>query len=173
MSRTSTSRNGMLLAAVLAGSIVVIPAVAQSPTGAPNPSTATTARPVVAAARTRSARVPRREKLYYELNWGVDSMTVKLVESGEMVRFTYRVLDPAKAKMLNDKKHEPFLLDESAHVKLVVPTMEKVGQLRQTATPEKDRSYWMVFSNKGRPVKAGDHVTVEIGSFRVEGLVVQ
>jgi hypothetical protein len=51
--------------------------------------------------------------------------------------------------------------------------MEKVGQLRQSSTPEEGKSYWMVFSNKGEVVKRGDHVSVEIGKFRVDGLVVQ
>jgi hypothetical protein len=45
--------------------------------------------------------------------------------------------------------------------------------LRQTATPEEGKSYWMAFSNKGRPVKRGDRVTVVIGHFRAEGLVVE
>jgi hypothetical protein len=47
-----------------------------------------------------------------------------------------------------------------------------VGQLRQSSNPEAGKSYWMAFSNKGRPVKRGDHVIVEIGTFKAEGLVV-
>jgi hypothetical protein len=83
------------------------------------------------------------------------------------------VLDANKAKALNDKKNEPFLIDPQAGVKLVVPSLEKVGQLRQSATPESGKSYWMAFSNKGRLVKRGDHVSVVIGRFRADGLVVQ
>ena len=105
--------------------------------------------------------------------WGVDSLGVKSVESGQMIRFSYRVIDVEKAKGLNDKKANPFLIDEKARVKLVVPTMEKVGQLRQSSTPEAGKSYWMVFSNKGNFVKRGNRVSVEIGRFRVDGLVVQ
>jgi hypothetical protein len=90
-----------------------------------------------------------------------------------MVRFSYRVVNEAKAAALNDKKATPFLVDEGAHVKLVVPIMDKVGQLRQTSTVEAGKSYWMVFSNKGGFVKRGDRVSVEIGKFRVDGLVVE
>jgi len=97
---------------------------------------------------------------------------VKWAESGEVLRFTYRVLDPNKAKALNDKKNEPVLIDPQAGVKLVVPSMENVGQLRQSAPPEGGKSYWMVFSNKGRLVKRGDHVNVVIGAFHADGLVV-
>ena len=110
--------------------------------------------------------------MYYGAIWGVDSLGVKLTESGEVIRFTYRVLDADKAKALNDKKVEPSLIDPQAGVQLVIPSLENVGQLRQTATPEGGKSYWMVFSNKGRLVKRGDRVSVVIGQFRADGLVV-
>ena len=97
---------------------------------------------------------------------------MKWTESGEIIRFTYRVLDPSKAKMLNDKKSEPSLIDPHAGVSLVVPSMEQVGQLRQSADPEQGKAYWMAFSNKGRLVKRGDRVDVVIGQFRADGLVV-
>jgi hypothetical protein len=110
--------------------------------------------------------------LYYDFVWGVDSLSVKWTESGEVIRFSYRVLDAERAKPLNDKRAEPSLIDPQAGVKLVVPSLEKVGQLRQSSTPIAGKSYWMAFSNKGRPVKRGDHVDVVIGKFRAEGLVV-
>ena len=61
------------------------------------------------------------------------------------------------------------LIDPQAQVKLVVPSMEKVGQLRQSSTSQAGKSYWMAFSNKGRLVKRGDRVNVVIGK---DGLVV-
>ena len=120
----------------------------------------------------RPDRFAGRAGSYYRLVWGVDSLAVKWGESGEVIRFTYRVLDADKAKVLNDKKNEPSLIDPQAGVKLVVPSLENVGQLRQSTTPENGKSYWMVFSNKGRPVKRGDHVAVVIGAFHADGLVV-
>ncbi len=111
--------------------------------------------------------------MYYQGIWGVDSLSVKWAESGEIVRFSYRVLDANKAKTLNDKKNEPALIDPRARVKLVVPAMEFAGPLRQSSTPEAGKSYWMAFSNKGRPVKRGDHVSVVIGNFHADGLVVE
>jgi hypothetical protein len=47
-----------------------------------------------------------------------------------------------------------------------------VGQLRESSAPEDGKSYWMVFSNKGRLVKRGDHVNVVIGAFHANGLVI-
>ena len=117
-------------------------------------------------------RFAGRAATYYTQVWGVDSLTVKLVESGELVRFNYRVVEPQKAVPINEKRNEPALIDAKAGVSLVVPTMEKVGQLRQTSTPQAGRSYWMTFSNKGRRVKHGDRVDVVIGPFQAKNLVV-
>ena len=105
--------------------------------------------------------------------WGVDSLSVKSAESGEIIRFMYRVVDVDKAKPLNDKKNEPSLIDPGAGVKLVIPELEKVGKLRQSSTPEVGKVYWMAFSNKGGYVKPGHRVNVEIGGFRADGLIVQ
>jgi hypothetical protein len=64
------------------------------------------------------------------------------------------------------------LNDPRARVSLVVPSLEKVGKLRQSEAPEEGKSYWMAFSNKGRLVKRGDRVNVVIGQFHADGLVV-
>jgi hypothetical protein len=129
------------------------------------------ARPTVHS-HYRPERFAGRAGEYYRLVWGLDDVAVKWAESGEVIRFTYHVLDASKAKALNDKKSEPSLIAPERGVKLVVPAMENVGQLRQSAPPENGKSYWMVFSNKGRLVKRGDHVSVVIGTFRADGLVV-
>jgi hypothetical protein len=169
----------MLLAIALIGSAGVLGAADKSAASGEQstsqPQTSTTA----SAPGKSSAPVrylpspPRRALMYYEGIWGIDELKVKYTESGEMVRFSWRVVNPQRAKLLNDKKTEPFLIDLQAGVKLVVPTMEKVGQLRQSSTPEAGKSYWMAFSNSGRRVKRGDHVDVVIGKFRTEGLVVE
>jgi len=148
-------------------------ATSPAPQTAPLTPQATQPTPSVrSASRYRPERFSKRAEEYYSLVWGVDSLSVKSAESGEMIRFSYRILDPAKAQQLNDKKAEPSLIDPQAGVRLVVPTMEKVGQLRQATTPEAGKSYWMAFSNKGRLVKKGDHVSVVIGKFHADGLVV-
>jgi hypothetical protein len=111
--------------------------------------------------------------MYYEGVWGVGELRVKAAESGEIIRFNYRVLDPDKAAVLNDKKAEPQLFDAQAGVKLVVPEMEKVGKLRQSSTPKTGMTYWMAFSNPTRAVKRGHRVDVVIGTFRAKNLLVE
>jgi len=168
------------LLARLASSVFFLAAVdlssaqeATKPTPAPAQARAP-ARAAPESAHTSLAKhVPMQAQRYYEGVWGVDSLTVKYTESGEIIRFSYRVIDPEKAAALNDKKAEPSLIDPQAGVKLVVPQMEKIGQLRQSSTPIAGKSYWMAFSNSGRRVRPGDRVDVRIGNFHAEGLVVE
>ena len=111
--------------------------------------------------------------MYYQGVWGVDELRVKAVESGKLVRFDYRVVNPVKAAALSDKKAQPELLDAQAGVKLVIPQLPNVGALRQSSTPKPGMTYWMAFSNPTRVVKRGHHVDVVIGSFRANNLVVE
>ena len=171
------SRTGLALAPLVVGIFAGSVALAQTPSAqAPRASGAK-----ATTASTKSAGPPShylpsrfagRAGAYYKVVWGIDSLSVKWTESGEVIRFAWRVLDPERAKVLNDKKIEPSLIDPKAGVSLVVPQLEKIGQLRQSQKPEAGRSYWMAFSNKGRPVKRGDRVDVVIGTFRAENLVV-
>ena len=146
----------------------------QPPPKAANPAPAAPAAPKSPPRPSRYApdRFAGRAGRYYELQWGIDSINVKLVESGELVRFSYRVLDPAKANALNEKQNAATLNDPKAGVSLVIPTMEKIGPLRQSTAPEAGRSYWMTFSNKGRRVVRGHRVDVVIGPFKASNLVV-
>ena len=171
--RAMSNAKTALLAGVLAGAVFAPRAPAQTPAGSTSPAAAANPAAGGAPGRFSSHRLPRQASLYYEGAWGVDSLTVKLAESGELVRFSYRILDPDKAAPLNDKRNEPSLIAPQAGVSLVIPTVQNVGMLRQTSTPEAGKAYWMTFSNKGRPVKRGDRVTVVIGHFRAENLVVE
>jgi len=160
--------NAMLPASLLAGSIAVSCVNAQ-------PAAVTTPAPNTAIhSRYKPNPVPKREAEYLGTVWGIDSLSVKAVESGELIRFSYRIVNPDRSKVLNDKKTEAFLVSPAAGVRLVIPSLEKVGQLRQTTSnPEPGRSYWMAFSNPRRTVKRGDRVNVDIGQFHVAGLVVE
>jgi len=168
------------LAVILSGSVTASAAQAQS--AAVNNDdgsgkTATTAANAharsVPRSRYRPTQLSGSASRYYSLIWGVDGLSVKAVESGELIRFSYRIVDANKAETLNDKKLEPSLLAPRAGVRLEIPQLEKVGKLRQSSTPESGKTYWMAFSNKGRLVKPGDHVSIVIGKFRADGLIVE
>jgi len=145
------------------------PAQAASPTKASTPTTP----PAPVWQGSQLTRLSRRAETYYEGAWGVGELRVRVAESGELIRFNYRVLDPNKAAALNDKKVQPELYDAQARVKLSVPQMEKVGKLRQESSPKAGMTYWMAFSNPTLAVKRGHRVDVVIGSFRAINLVVE
>ena len=113
-----------------------------------------------------------REGAFFKRNWGVDIVDVRRVASGQMLAFRYVVLDPEKAKPLNDKRNTAYLFDEKTGAKLMVPQMEKVGALRTTVSQKTGRMYWMVFANTGRVVSVGSRVDLVIGDFRANGLTV-
>jgi hypothetical protein len=172
----TNSRNRLvLLATVLATSMVASNAFSQSSQSIQHPTAGAGRSSAVAAVPPRPDPnfLSQRAKMYYQGAWGVDSFRVKWAESGELIRFSWRVVDPAKAAALNDKKAEPTLIDPQAGVSLVVPAVSNVGKMRQASTPEAGKSYWMAFSNVGRRVKHGDRVSVVIGKFRAEGLAVE
>jgi hypothetical protein len=170
----------MLLTGILASSILAFQVKAQSTgsAGAQAPSQAGAASATHAPSRQaryrgQSFRLPMRVQVYYGTVWGVEDLAVKAAESGELIRFSWRVVDADLAKTIHDKNLEPHLNDPEAGVQLVVPALENVGALRQMSTPIVGKSYWMAFSNPGRRVKPGHHVTVQIGPFQASGLVVQ
>jgi len=171
----------ILLAGLLGGSLWAAAAFAQSTAGATTAQAASGPTPPgVAAAPGAKALaptvgVPRSQKAarYLALRYGVDHVQVRSVSSGASLEFRYRVLDAQKATILNDKRAAPYMIDWKSGAKLKVPTVEKIGALRQTPTPEAGHEYWMVFSNPGKLVRPGDRVDVVAGPVRLEGLIVE
>jgi hypothetical protein len=110
---------------------------------------------------------------YFESKWGVDIVGVKLVSSGWMLQFKYRVTDPEKAGVLLDSETKPYLVDGVSGAKLAVPALENVGELRQATAPQTGRTYFVMFGNANQVVKRGNRVRIEIGSFLAEDLIVE
>lgn len=105
--------------------------------------------------------------------WGIEVTSVRLSTNDHMIDFRYRVLDAAKAKELFVRQNKPALIHQETGKVLVVPETAKVGPLRNSNNPQEGRIYWMFFANAGQLVKAGDKVSVKIGDFTVNDLVVQ
>ena len=115
----------------------------------------------------------RRESEHFRALWGVDKLAVRRVASGSLIRFSYHVVDPARAGVLNAERDIPYLIAPTRGVVLQIPTLEQVGDLRQKGQPVAGMTYWMAFSNKHEPVKVGDRVNIAIGTFHAEGLIVE
>lgn len=166
----SLRRLGLLLG-VCFSSVLAQPARTQEK-AAPSATGPSASRPAAVATIPNSVTSGRQAMTLRRL-WGIEDVHVRYTASGEMIRFSYRVVDVEKAKMLNEKKNEPYMVVLKTGAKLAVPETEKVGKLRQTAEPKNGREYWMVFTNVGRLVQPGDHVNIVIGTFRANELVVE
>ena len=106
--------------------------------------------------------------------WGIEVVALRLTAAGHMLDFRYKILDPEKATALMDRKDKPVLIHQESGKKTGVPKPAKVGRLRQRSNePKVGRHYFMLFANPGHYFKAGDQVTIEIGEFRVENLIVE
>ena len=148
-------------------------ATAQASRGASQPVAVAALATKTAATESASSREWRsRQGLYYKRNWGVEIIGVKPVSSGLMLAFKYRVIDPEKARLLNDSKTRAFLRDEATGNVLMVPAMENIGELRTGAAPQADRTYFMIFGNPGKLVKSGSRVSIVAGALHVDNLIV-
>lgn len=125
-----------------------------------------------AAVADGPARHPR-ENTFLKRQWGIEIMHVRQAAAGYMLEFRYKVLDAERAQALFERQTKPVLTHLESGAMLIVPTPAKTGALRNSNPPASGNVYWMFFANPGKLVEPGDHVSIEIGEFRVERLVVQ
>jgi len=155
----------ILLAGLVAGSIARARADGAKPETKPVPAKEASAKAALRARRNIAATTLKRE-------WGIESLGVHQTSAGYMLQFRYRVLNPKIAKPLFDRKIKPYLIDSATGARVIVPSPDKVGQLRNTNTPETGRTYWMLFANPAKMIKPGSRVHVHIGDFDSGSLVV-
>lgn len=108
-----------------------------------------------------------------EEKWGIQIIGIRQTAAGYMLDFRYRVKDPEKAAPLFVRNTKPYLIEQSSGAKFAVPSPPKTGPLRTSDNPQADRIYFIFFGNPGKYVKPGDKVTVVIGDFRAENIIVE
>lgn len=106
-----------------------------------------------------------------EDTWGIELTALRMTAANRMVDFRYRVLDAEKAAPLFKRQTKPYLVHKASGKVLAVPNTAKVGSLRNSNKPKEGRIYWMFFGNQG-VVQTGDTVSVVIGDFRADNLIV-
>jgi hypothetical protein len=110
-------------------------------------------------------------------DWGVEPLPIRLSAAGYLLDFRLRVRDRDKAAALLVRKTDCYLIAEKTGGVLQVARSPKIGALRATVRTEsmvkQDRVYATLFANPGRLVAPGDRVTVVMGDFRAEHLVVE
>lgn len=127
-------------------------------------------------ASKRTNQVTASKRTSVEESWGIRIEGLRLSANGSMLDFRYRIIDPEKATPLVRPSVKPHLIDQASGATLTVPVYAKLGPMRAVArygAPKADRIYFVLFANPGGFVKAGNKVTVVIGKFRAENLVVE
>jgi hypothetical protein len=118
--------------------------------------------------------VDEPEQSGIEKELGIIILGVRLTGAGYMLDFRYRVSDPEKAAPLLNQKLKPYLIDQTSGAKLLVPSLPKVGALRQrSGRSDSNWTSFILFSNPGKLVKQSGLVTVVIGNLRIEDLIVE
>ena len=106
-----------------------------------------------------------------ESKWGVRVEGVRISGGGYVLDFRYRILDPQKAAAFADKRVKPFAVDQASGRRLGVPSPSKVGPLRTVSTLP-GRTYFILFDNPGRLVKAGAKVKLVVGDCEIQDVPV-
>ena len=173
-SKTSPAAPAILAAALVAAAIAGTAAADQPQTLAEvmrtRPATGSRALPEPAQQEPGAAESAAAQ---LAATWGVEVASIRLTAHDHMIDYRYRVLDAAKADQLFRRQIKPQLIHQETGRVLAVPDTAKVGPLRNSNTPQEGKIYWMFFGNAENLVKAGDAVTVVIGDFVVEDLVVE
>jgi hypothetical protein len=108
-----------------------------------------------------------------EEEWGIRIEKAALSAAGYMVDFRFRVLDAVKAAPILDRAAKPQLIAQATGASLTVPAPAKIGQLRSGGNVKDGHVCFIMFSNSARQVRSGEKVTVVVGDFQVQDIVVQ
>jgi uncharacterized Zn ribbon protein len=130
-------------------------------------------KPAVETEAAAAESVAEAEAVDLAAQWGIEVTSIRMTANDHMIDYRYRVLDADKAADLFKRQIKPFLVHQESGKVLAVPETAKLGPLRNSNIPQEGKIYWMFFGNSGNLVKAGDSVTVVIGEFRVENLIVE
>ena len=195
--RWSTARSGArswLALAPVAGLALFVasgPAVSGSDETLASAGVAEVARPATrdeALAYIRKVRDRERaerlallgnEQTPLEREWGIKLLGLNVTAAGYSLDLRYHVLEPRKAAPLLNRAFNftPYVVVEKSGARLGVPFTEKAGSLRSsvstTSQIQAGRTYSVLFANPGSHVSAGDRVTVVIGDFVAENVVVR
>jgi hypothetical protein len=130
-----------------------------------------------ARARSQASKALEPGLTTAEKDWGIKLYGVRWTAAGYMLELKFRVLDEHKAYPLLKRDISRYLIVEKNGAVLEVPFTQKLGSLKSTVRTanmvKKDHNYIALFANPGQHVQVDDKVTLVIGNFIIENLVVQ
>lgn len=105
---------------------------------------------------------------------GIEVVSLRLTAAGTMVDLRLRVTDADKAKRVLDGAHRPLLLVKGSDKVLGVPAPAKIGPLKATSGKlEAGRTYFVMFGNPARMLRASQAVDLRFGPYLIPNLVVE
>lgn len=105
---------------------------------------------------------------------GIRVESLRLSAANYMLDLRFRVTDPQRAAPFFSRKSELQLVDPASGARLAVPNTPKLGKLRQVARQDMgERSYFVLFANPGRYLKAGTRVDLMADETRIAQITVE
>lgn len=105
---------------------------------------------------------------------GIRVESVRLTAADYMLDLRFRVTDPERAAPFFSRKTELQLVEPVSGARFAVPNTPKLGKLRQVARRDlTERSYFVLFANPGRYLKAGSRVILVAGDTRIGELRIE
>ena len=109
----------------------------------------------------------------FEERFGIEVVALRTSAAGHMLDFRYRVVDLDKAMLFFREDIKPYVVDQKTGKSLTVPVPAKLGPMRPTGrNPKLGITYWMFFGNPGL-IKSGDLITLVVGDYQLENLMVE
>lgn len=130
-----------------------------------------------AQARENESKKLMKDLTPLEKKWGIKFYGIRWTSAGYMLEMKFRVLDPEKAFPLLKRDIKRYVVVDKSGAVLEVPFTQKLGSLKSSVRTsnmvKKDTNYIALFANPSKHVNPGDKVTLVIGNFMAENLIVQ
>jgi len=127
----------------------------------------------VFSAEAKQAATADEGMVRLEEKWGIKPLTIRLTGADHFLDFRFLVLDSEKAKPVLERGKKAYLMDQGSGKVFNVP-VTKLGPLRGTTVkPKEGKQYIILFGNSDKSIHRGSRVSVIIGEFKAENLMVQ
>jgi len=108
------------------------------------------------------------DKVAFEGQTGIRVVRIVLTGGGGIIDLQYQVVDPDKALIVHDSERPPMMLDQKSNLIFANPFHEHAARELHTAV-----TYHELIMNGGGLLQHGSKITLSIGEWKLENLVVE
>lgn len=161
--RPSTSAAGLVAALVLFMVFLAGCASIDTPVAKENPENPT----------LETVELKPLDALALEEQWGLRLLQARLTAQGGMIDVRFMVIEPAKAKGLEESLEKAIIVDENSGRYTWGAHSSKVGSLRDVNLDEANRVCYILFVNPGRMIHTGSSVVLVSEEVQLGRLIVE